>query len=433
MKKYFLTLVVILCCNVFVKAQAPNNIPKEEKIAGLCKLWIETKYNFIFLEQFGRERWDSICNAALFTIGNTRDDYEYYREMQRICAMLKDGHTNVYLPENIRTRYQRSVPFGTKLIEDKVVITDIYNDTLLKMGIVKGAEIITVKGKDVKAYTEEETIPFLSASTQQDLKKRAYTYDFLLGPRNETIPIVIKTPEGQTRQIEVTRSMRWTNPPVAKKVIEFKVLSGNIGLLSLNSFDNNSFYTYFDSIYNFILSTDALIIDLRANSGGSGSYGFYALSHFVKQSFFGTSWITNQYIAKLKAGGDPDRWFGTPGKKYNPVSKPIYQKPIVWLTNAFTFSAAEDVTATFKYLKRGTVIGTATGGSTGQPIWFNLPGGGRLRICTEKNTYPDGTAFVGIGVLPDIEVKETIKDVINGTDTQMMKAIEYIQKNAKND
>ena len=65
-----------------------------------------------------------------------------------------------------------------------------------------------------------------------------------------------------------------------------------------------------------------------------------------------------------------------------------------------TFSAAEDFLVSFDVLKRGVIVGEASGGSTGQPMFMSLPGGGQGRICVKRDTYPDGTAFVGKGIAP---------------------------------
>ena len=68
-------------------------------------------------------------------------------------------------------------------------------------------------------------------------------------------------------------------------------------------------------------------------------------------------------------------------------------------------------------MNRGTIIGTPSGGSTGNPITFDLPGGGWVQFCTKKDTYPDGTEFVGVGILPDIEVRETVSSFLSKAET----------------
>jgi C-terminal processing protease CtpA/Prc len=100
----------------------------------------------------------------------------------------------------------------------------------------------------------------------------------------------------------------------------------------------------------------------------------------------------------------------------------------VVLTSVRSFSAAEDFAVAFDYAKRGTIIGEPTGGSTGQPLSFSLPGGGRARVCTKRDTYPDGKEFVGVGVQPQRVVHPTIADLRAGRDTVLEAALREVQR-----
>jgi C-terminal processing protease CtpA/Prc len=71
-------------------------------------------------------------------------------------------------------------------------------------------------------------------------------------------------------------------------------------------------------------------------------------------------------------------------------------------------------------------MGEHSNGSTGQPYMFNLPAGASGQICTRHETYPDGRRFVGNGIIPDIEVKRTISDVINNCDGVLDEAVKYL-------
>ena len=97
------------------------------------------------------------------------------------------------------------------------------------------------------------------------------------------------------------------------------------------------------------------------------------------------------------------------------------------LTSPATYSAAEDFTATFKSMNRGKVIGEPTGGSTGQPILFSLPGGGFARVCAKRDFFFDGTEFVGRGIQPDIFISSSTKAIKENKDEQEEKAIEYLK------
>jgi C-terminal processing protease CtpA/Prc len=60
------------------------------------------------------------------------------------------------------------------------------------------------------------------------------------------------------------------------------------------------------------------------------------------------------------------------------------------------------------------LVGQRTNGSTGQPLLVELPGGVTARICTKWDSYPDGREFVGVGVIPDVEVYPTQREIADG-------------------
>ncbi|MHC4742441.1 MAG: S41 family peptidase, partial [Planctomycetota bacterium] len=76
---------------------------------------------------------------------------------------------------------------------------------------------------------------------------------------------------------------------------------------------------------------------------------------------------------------------------------------------------------------RATVVGRKTAGSTGQPLSIKLPGFGGARICTKWDTYPDGREFVGIGIIPDVEVFPTSADIAENRDVVLEKGLEVLR------
>ena len=108
-----------------------------------------------------------------------------------------------------------------------------------------------------------------------------------------------------------------------------------------------------------------------------------------------------------------------------------FLKPIVVLSSPRTGSAAEDFLVAFKPLKRGLVIGEPSNGSTGQPLNISLPGGGSARICSKYDTFPDGTQFVGVGVLPDILAKPKVSDFTENKDSVLEVALQELAKQMK--
>jgi hypothetical protein len=60
-----------------------------------------------------------------------------------------------------------------------------------------------------------------------------------------------------------------------------------------------------------------------------------------------------------------------------------------------------------------------------------LPGGGNARICSKRDTYPDGREFVGIGIQPDKVVRPTLADLRAGRDTVLEAALKELKLSLK--
>ena len=85
------------------------------------------------------------------------------------------------------------------------------------------------------------------------------------------------------------------------------------------------------------------------------------------------------------------------------------------------------MTVVFVQAHRRKIIGEPTGGSTGQPLMFKLPGGGVARICTKHDSFADGREFVGIGIQPDIPAHLSRADILAGHDSILETAIHSLQ------
>ena len=166
--------------------------------------------------------------------------------------------------------------------------------------------------------------------------------------------------------------------------------------------------------------------------GGNSVYGDFVLRFISPDTIPALDWSSPKYIPVLKAWGAPEEPYTEKGSPLIPFSAdhadiPRFEAPVVLLVNSNTFSASEDFAALFKSAKRGTVIGSPTGGSTGQPIMIDLGYGYMARICARDEWLPDGTEFIGIGIIPDVTVEET-PDIFSGKDVVLERALEFLNK-----
>ncbi len=410
----------MLICNTSFGQTKPV-LTNEEKLFGLAKLWSEVKYNFANFE-ITKINWDSTYKAFIPKVLATKTDEAYFRELMRMMALLKDGHSNVYFKPFFN---YKKPPIKTKLIDSKVIITEIYNDTLLTVNKLSvGDEILEVNKTNVIDFGNTNIAPYQSASTMQDLNMRVYTFSLLVGKPDEAVEVKIMKKDGSVFSTSLSRKM---TSNYKKQTYSLTITRDNIAHLKINDFENADYQNLFDAIYPKILPTKALIIDVRENGGGDDGQGNYVLSHLIEKTTYSSKSKTRNHVPTFKAWGQPDMWTEFEPDAIKPIEgKEKYLKPLVLLMGAKTYSAAEDFAVAYDNSGRGIKIGQTTGGSTGQPLFFDLPDGNFARVCTKKDYYPNGKQFVGIGIKPDVEIFETVQNIRDKKDAVLEKAVEYL-------
>lgn len=449
-------ILLLLLFPISLMAQ-PNKLSKADKIYGLSKFWQEVNYNFVYLNKVDRPKWDSTYKALITTIPETKTDFEYYREMQKFCALLKDGHTNIYMPsgkdfETMITMFGDYRLF-IENIDGKAIIVHV--NLSKKDEIPLGSEVIEVNGKTTEQYLATNVTPYISSSTDYVLKDGSI-HGLLSGIDGDTFKIKIKKPKGEVTALTLTHKKtveKEIYPPLATdgKLFEFKWYPNGVAYVALNSFSDPKIDTLFTQQLPELYKAKKLIIDLRNNGGGSTGIGTQILKYLTTDTvFYGSKSSSRQNTSAFKAWGyytKPKDTIGDDWKKkalltfqdnyfdnfeYHPSSVKLDAEriviPTVILIGHNTASAAEDFLICADNQKHMKKIGQNSFGSTGQPFSFDLPGGGGARVCTKKDTYPDGREFVGYGIKPDIEVIPTLKDYLENKDATLAKALDYLKK-----
>ncbi|WP_187293847.1 S41 family peptidase [Gloeobacter kilaueensis] len=403
-----------------LKTPFKDNLSEDEKVAGLSKLWSEIKYNFVYFDQVPALDWDALYLSYLPKVRQTKNTIEYYRLLQHLVAQLHDGHTNVYPPEQLNDAFYARPPIRTRLVAGKVLITQVWGDqTELRPGL----EITGVDGLSVKQYASTYVAPYQSASTTQDLEVRTYDYLLLAGPLNFPVKLQLLDEAGKTFAVTVQRQ-KIKRPP--QPALQFKKLANDVAYIALNTFENKKVVEEFIATADQWRTARAIIFDLRENDGGDSALGDAILSYLTDKPFTGLLSRTREYRPVERAQGVVQHWFDQPDNPVEPQQKP-YLGPVIVLVSARTFSAGEDFVADFQAMHRGKIVGEPTGGSTGQPLIFSLPGGGRARVCTKREAFADGQTFVGAGIQPDIFVQPGVEDIRANRDPVLQAALEALQ------
>ncbi len=451
---------IILLLTLFANelfGQMPNTLTKADKVYGLSKFWQEVNYNFIYLDKIDREKWDAAYKKLISAVQETKDDYEYYRLLQKFCAMLQDGHTNVYMPQAmweslLNTDFGEYRLFLSN-IEGKAIVTR--TNLSKKDEIPIGTEITKVNGLSTREYMDKYVKPYISSSTDHILDDWA-VINLFRAPSGTKYDIEMRLPNGMTKSLTLTHSRtteKEVYPPLDQEraLLDFKWVDKDVAYVSLNSFSDPKIDTLFIEVLSELYKAKALIIDLRNNGGGSTGIGREIFKYLTNDTIlYGSKTQSRLHIPTYKAWG---RWtaardtIGNDWKKQcflsfrdeyyhnfdyeaDTITEDIKRivVPTVLLIGHNTASAAEDFLIFADNQEHMTKIGEPSFGSTGQPMLFDLPGGGSGRVCTKKDTYPDGRKFVGYGIQPDIKVQKTLKDYLDSNDPAMNKAIEYLKK-----
>ena len=408
-------------------AFAKNDLTPYQKAAIATRFASEVKYNFAGYGKFA-QNYDSICRAELPNLVNTQTDEEFSDKLQLFANRLKDGHTGIGFSADVAY-----APISHKRIGDKVFVTEVYSDEYSQKGVQQGTEIVAIDDMPVIEYGNKYVVPYIPSSTPQ----WAATYPFnsinlTKGYRGVPIKLTFKNSNGKTFDIIEDRQSPWgiVNPDMS---IKFDSLPGNIGLLRIPSFQSNNFniQAFGDLFEQKIILTDGLIIDIRDNTGGNSQVGQIIMMLLATDTIPQASWETPKYEAAYASWGK--KWDTenvasdsiVPFCISHPNDMPKYDKPIILLVNSSTFSAAEDFAVLFKNARRGKIVGTPTGGSTGNPIFIDLGWGYTGRICTRHEKLADGTEFIGVGIQPDVVVEET-ESVIFGNDNVIEEALKII-------
>lgn len=173
-------------------------------------------------------------------------------------------------------------------------------------------------------------------------------------------------------------------------------MRGNIGYIDIRGFVPPALGgETATAAMSFVANTDALIIDLRQNGGGTPAMIAYVLSYL----FDGPVHINDIYT---RTTDETRQWWTSPsvaGLKYGG------KKPVYVLTSSRTFSGGEELAYDVKNLKRATLIGETTGGGAHPVRPFKVSAHFAIGVPFARAISPvTKTNWEGTGVTPDISV-----------------------------
>lgn len=173
-------------------------------------------------------------------------------------------------------------------------------------------------------------------------------------------------------------------------------LAGNVGLLAIRPylFPPELAGDAVTAALRLLVGTDALLLDLRGNRGGSPDMVALVCGWFFAEP-------THLHTMHDRAGNTRQFWSAAyvAGPRYD-AGQPVYV-----LTGAETFSGGEELAYDLQQLGRATVVGERTRGGAHPCDGFPAHPHLELTVPVARPVNPvTGTNWEGCGVVPDVEV-----------------------------
>lgn len=472
----------LLLCLFLITASSQAQVEKEEKYfqkEQLKKDVEQLQENLLAIHPglgyfVPKSTIEQMFVESLESLPDSMSRMSFFDMMEPIIDTIECGHTNIRFSHKLYDRKKEGD--NPLLFPIKVVMLD--NEVLLKEDfdigsnvIPKGSQILSIDSVPINHIVDRMTKYHRGADGDNQYPERLWAvrtftdgYARFFGLKDKFLVNLINAASGQKQTYTINaippNALRELNKVENKlySPVTFKTVNeGKIGLLTMTSFSNKSAFKKSKKKINKAFkemrtqNLDKLIIDIRNNGGGAIKNITNLTRHLmdeqyliIKESYFKKAYLDVKKsifqklllsFAKKEIKGEDVHFHAWNKKNIKPKKKP-YTGDLTVLINNQSYSAAAMTPALVKDRKLGTLIGEEAGGS------YHLAFAGFSKYITLKNSrlrirIPVLSLIYDVaedaqdrrrGVIPDIEKVYTKEDLINGTDTVLEYAIEYLNQ-----
>jgi C-terminal processing protease CtpA/Prc len=386
------------------------------RLLSLYRYWNIIQYLFPY-KNLIEEDWKNVLEEFIPKFINAKNETEYTLAVLEIIGRINDTHANIWGGNQVLNNHfgLRYASVELKFIENKAVVTAYYDEKSGKeTGLEIGDVISAINNRTVEEIVKER-IKFSPASNYPT-KLRDIASNLLR--TNDTIIniefIRVDKRESKTLKTFSTKEINIYSKYQVRDTC-FKLINKDIAYISNGTLKRE----YLTEIWKEIENTKGLIIDIR---NYPSDFPIYDLSNYLMPKTTPFVKFTNGSIES------PGLFTFTKSLNAGKKNKRYYKGKVVILINEISQSSAEFHTMAYRVNPNSTVIGSTTAGADGNVSQFFLPGGISTMISGIGVYYPDGKETQRIGIVPDIDLKPTIKGLIESRDELLEKAIEVINK-----
>lgn len=302
-----------------------------------------------------------------------------------LIAQLRNGHTG-FADSWLMMRAQ-PVGFWLDLTGSKWIVRDPFIE-----GVHAGDSVIAIDGRPTEEFVAGK-MKYVPASDDRARRMRVFTSAPYLWPESftltfeggRTLTINRLAPKWQSLSILGPASPRLPDGVFYHRIPNFgepKYQQEAVDFLKAHS------------------SARLVILDVRGNGGGSTPERL--IEALMDRPY--RDWVTSSAMSfgLFSAYGELSK--SPLLKDADERTNPIYKGLLYILQDHGCASACEDFVMPLKTSGRATLFGERTFGSSGQPYIFDFHNGMTLLIGAKRMYLPDGGAFEGVGLTPDVEV-----------------------------
>ncbi|GLQ11554.1 peptidase S41 [Devosia yakushimensis] len=362
--------------------EQPEPTPEEKAEAPRDPLEVYADLN-LFGEIFDRIRAEYV---------DAPDEQELIRAAIQGMLTSLDPHSG-YLPpaDYDEMREDTSGEFGGLGIEVTMeegivkVVSPIDDTPAAKAGIMANDLIVAIDGVQVQGLTLDDAVA----------KMR--------GPLGTSVKITVAR-EGVPDPLD----FELTRATIAMRAVRWS-MEGDVAVLRLSRFSEQAFVGIQQAIKDIYaerkdVPPKGIILDLRNNPGGLVDQSVYVADAFLKQ---GAVVLTRGRVPEESARYDaqPDA-----------LDAQLSDVPLVVLINGGSASASEIVAGALQDHKRATIVGTRSFGKGSVQSIISLGPDGAMRLTTARYYTPNNRSIQALGIVPDIEIKQTVPAELQGRD-----------------
>jgi C-terminal processing protease CtpA/Prc len=395
-----------------IKKEVPGQFSGDNRYVRLADIAITWNIFQHFFPYFDvvKTDWKASLTEALKDAARDKTKLDFLKTLGKFTAGLNDGHVRVSLRGDSSSAY--SAPIQWDCIENKLVITGIYDSTLKNLQI--GDVVSALDGVNAEeAYKNQGR--YISAATE-GWKRYRTLRELLQGPKDSTIELKIER-NGESHQITLSCSLTWMEHRQAsqKNSVQYKKIEEGIHYLNLDKIS----MAEINKLMPELEKAKAIICDLRGYP--NSNHGL--INHLLREKE-DSRWM---FVPQVIYPDYEKVTYRKSGWQMQPV-EPALRAKIVFITNGRAISYAESYMGYIEGFQLATIVGQPTAGTNGNVNPFTLPGGYRVSWTGMRVLKHDGSPHHGVGIIPHVRVERTIKGVKAGRDEFLEKAIEIAKQ-----